>query len=68
LYYFFLDISVDTYVERQFESALIQEGKTLVNLINVNNGKISLSSHAELIDEYKEQSKERIFKFGQATK
>lgn len=57
----FLDISVDTYVEKQFENALVQEGKTLVNLINVNNGKMSLSSHSELMNEYKEQKQGTYF-------
>jgi signal transduction histidine kinase len=57
----FLDISVDTYVERQFEHALVQEGKTLVNLINVKNGEASLSLHTELMDEFKEQKQGTYF-------
>lgn len=57
----FLDISVDTYVEKQFENSLIQEGKTLVNLIEVNDGKISLSSHAELMKEFRTKEQAKYF-------
>jgi signal transduction histidine kinase len=57
----FLDISVDTYVEKQFENALIQEGKTLVNLIDINDEKISLSSQAELMEELKSQEQGQYY-------
>jgi len=57
----FLDISVDTYVERQFESALVQEGKRLINHIDVENGKISLSLRADLMEEFSAQKLGKYF-------
>ncbi len=63
----FLDISVDTYVEKQFENSLVQEGKTLVNLINVENGKVSLSSHAELMKEFEEKEETKYFQIWAGT-
>ena len=58
----FLDISVDTYVERQFESALVQEGKRLINHIDVENGKISLSLRADLMEEFSAQRLGKYYK------
>ena len=58
----FLDISVDTYVERQFESALVQEGKRLINHIDVENGKISLSLRADLMEEFSAQKLGKYYK------
>ena len=57
----FLDLSVDTYVEKQFQNSLIQEGKTLVNLIKVDNGKVSLSTHTELMKAFKVQDQAKYF-------
>lgn len=57
----FLDLSVDTYVEKQFKNSLVQEGKTLVNLINVDNGKVSLSAHTELMKAFKVQDQAKYF-------
>ena len=57
----FLDLSVDSYIENQLEHGLIQEGKTLVSLIAVENGKISLTAHPELMQEFKAQSQAKYF-------
>lgn len=57
----FLDISVDTYVEKQFENTLVQEGKRLVNLVKVERGRISLSAHADLKQEFDPQQQAKYF-------
>ena len=58
---FLLDITIDTYLESQFDDSLIQEGRTLVNLISTENSGISLSLHAELIKALNTQSPTKYF-------
>lgn len=48
----FLDISVDTYVDKQFDDALEQKGKSLVNLINYKEKALQLTMLTEVMAEF----------------
>lgn len=57
----FLDLSVDTYVEKQLESSLAQKGKALANLIDVKNNQVMLNLNTDLMNEFEVQAKSEYF-------
>lgn len=48
----FLDISVDTYVDKQFDDALEEKGKSLVNLIRYKNNSLQLTMLRGVMTEF----------------
>ncbi|MBU2924885.1 HAMP domain-containing sensor histidine kinase [Colwellia sp. 4_MG-2023] len=48
----FLDISVDTYVDKQFDDALEQKGKSLVNLISYKENSLQLTMLIDVMTEF----------------
>jgi signal transduction histidine kinase len=48
----FLDISVDSYVDKQFDESLEQKGKSLVNLISYKEDSIQLTMLTDVITEF----------------
>lgn len=48
----FLDISVDTYVDKQFDDSLEQKGKSLANLISYKDNSLQLSMLTDVMTEF----------------
>lgn len=48
----FLDISVDTYVDKQFDDTLEQKGKSLANLISYKDNSLQLSMLTDVMAEF----------------
>jgi len=63
-----LNISMTTYLEKQFEDSLIQEGKTLATLITVEGDNISLNSYTKLIEAFNKQSPKKYLQMWSGNK
>ncbi len=57
----FLDISVDTYVDKQFDDALEEKGKSLVNLISYKGKSLQLTMLTDVMTEFSRTENSEYF-------